>query len=287
MPASETVRTRPAAGNPRQVPAKRTRKPNGLSRSFRRTWPSVVLFVALFLLWELVVELFEVSSFVIAKPSEFMAEMWISRELLLSGTWVTLQEVIYGFLISIVVGVLLAVFIVRFHWVDRAVYPLVVLFQVVPKVALAPIFILWFGYGMAPKLVLIVVIAFFPITLNMIVGLKSVDSDLLLLMRSVGSTRNQILTRIQMPTSLPYLFAGLRIAITFAVIGAVVAEFAGASAGLGYLIQFASTQLDTPLMFAALTLISVLGLALYYGMSLVEYLLRGKFPHIHSETTKA
>lgn len=271
----------------RSTPPRKPVKHKAASSRFGKIWPSVALFIALFVLWELVVDVFDVSSFVIAKPSEFIAEMWISRELLLEGTWVTLQEVIYGFLISIGIGVLLAVFIARFDWVDRAVYPLVVLFQVVPKVALAPIFILWFGYGMAPKLVLIVVIAFFPITLNMIVGLKSVDSDLLLLMRSVGSSKNQILTRIQVPTSLPYLFAGLRIAITFAVIGAVVAEFAGAAAGLGYLIQFASTQLDTPLMFAALTLISLLGLALYYGMSLVEYLLKGKFPHIQSETTTA
>jgi NitT/TauT family transport system permease protein len=126
--------------------------------------------------------------------------------------------------------------------------------------------------------------AFFPITLNMLVGLKAIDQDLLLLMRSVGSSRNQILTRIQIPTSLPYLFAGLRIAITLAVIGAVVAEFAGASNGLGYLIQFASTQLDTPLMFAALTLVSLLGLVLYYGLSLAELLLRGRFPHIKEST---
>lgn len=252
-----------------------------------RTWPSILVFLGAFVLWELAVEFLDVSSFVVAKPTEFIAETWFSREILLDATWITLQEIVYGFLISIVVGVVLAVLIARFAWLDRAVYPLIVLFQVVPKVALAPIFILWFGYGQAPKLLLIVVIAFFPITLNMIVGLKSIDPDLLLLMRSVGSTRNQIMSRIQIPTSLPYLFAGLRIGITLAVIGAVVAEFAGASGGLGYLIQFASTQLDTPLMFAALTLISLLGLALYYGMSFVEFALKGKFPHIQASTTTA
>lgn len=258
-----------------------------LSRWFEKVWPSFLLLVALFLLWEMAVTVLGVSSFVIAKPSEFISEIWTSRELLMGATWVTLQEILYGFLLSIAIGVVLAVFIVRFSWVDRTVYPLVVLFQVVPKVALAPIFILWFGYDMTPKLILIVVIAFFPITLNMIVGLKSVDSDLLLVMRSVGASRNQLLTRIQLPTSLPYLFAGLRIGITLAVIGAVVAEFAGAQDGLGYMIQFASTQLDTPLMFAALTLISVLGLVLYYGVSLAEYLLKGKYPHIHAAAVDA
>ncbi|MER6530192.1 ABC transporter permease [Streptomyces sp. NPDC001508] len=245
-----------------------------------RAWPSMAVFAGTFVLWELAVDIFGISSFELAKPSEFLGEMGRSSDLLLEASWVTTQEILYGFLLSLAVGVLIAVLIVRFAWLERALYPLIVLFQVVPKVALAPIFILWFGYGLAPKLLLIVVIAFFPVTLNMIVGLKAVDQDLILLMRSVGSNRNQILARIQIPTSLPYLFAGMRIAITLAVIGAVVAEFAGAENGLGYLIQFASTQLDTPLMFAALTLVSLLGLILYYGLSLIEFALRKWFPHI-------
>jgi NitT/TauT family transport system permease protein len=250
-----------------------------------RVWPSSLVLLAALVLWEIVVEAFDISDFVLAKPSEFLAEIGHSRHLLLTATWVTTEEILYGFLLSFVVGVVLAIATVRFRWLDRAVYPLIVFFQVVPKVALAPIFILWFGYGLAPKLLLIVVIAFFPITINMIVGLKGIDPDLLLLMRSVGSSRNQILTRVQIPTALPYLFAGLRIAITLAVIGAVVAEFSGAEDGLGFLIQYASTQLDTPLMFAALILVSLLGLVLYYGLSLIEVALRGRFPHIKSDLT--
>lgn len=270
--------------------ARSDRKRSGTSRAFagqlRRLWPSAAVFVGALVLWEVAVGLFDVSSFVIAKPSEFITELWTSRELLLSATWVTTEEILYGFLWSILAGILLSVALARFAWLDRAVYPLIVLFQVVPKVALAPIFILWFGYDLAPKVILIVVMAFFPITLNMLVGLKSMDNELLLLMRSIGASKNQIMTRIQIPTSLPYLFAGLRIAITLAAIGAVVAEFAGAQAGLGYLIQFASTQLDTPMMFAALTLVSLLGLVLYYSMSLIEYLLSKKFPHISLQSTR-
>ncbi|WP_420000011.1 ABC transporter permease [Streptomyces boninensis] len=260
----------------------------GIGRTIRywisRAWPSLAVLVGAFVIWELAVEILGISSFELAKPTEFIAEMGRSSDMLLESTWATTQEILYGFLLSFAIGVLLAVLIVRFGWLERALYPLIVLFQVVPKVALAPIFILWFGYGLAPKLLLIVVIAFFPITLNMIVGLKAIDQDLILLMRSVGSSKNQILTRIQIPTSLPYLFAGMRIAITLAVIGAVVAEFAGAQKGLGYLIQFASTQLDTPLMFAALTLVSLLGLILYYGMSLLEFALSKRFPHIKADT---
>ncbi|MEO3753758.1 ABC transporter permease [Streptomyces sp. B6B3] len=270
--APETVRTKTA-------PATR-RGPGPVRSWWSRSWPSIAVLVAAFVLWELAVEVLDVSDFVLAKPSEFLAEIGSSQELLRGAAWVTTKEILYGFLLSLAVGALLAVLIVRFAWLDRALYPLIVLFQVVPKVALAPIFILWFGYGLAPKLLLIVVIAFFPITLNMILGLRAVDQDLLLLMRSVGASDNQILLQIRIPTSLPYLFAGMRIAITLAVIGAVVAEFAGAADGLGYLIQFASTQLDTPLMFAALTIVSVLGMILYYGLSLLEILLRKWFPHI-------
>ncbi len=258
---------------------------SGAIRSWwTRSWPSIAVVVGACVVWELWVETFDVSEFTIAKPSEILAETGRSSDLLRSAAWVTTEEILYGFLLSLAVGILLAVLIVRFSWLDRALYPLIVLFQVVPKVALAPIFVLWFGYELAPKLLLIVVIAFFPITLNMIVGLRAVDQDLLLLMRSVGSSRNQILVQVQIPTSLPYLFAGMRIAITLAVIGAVVAEFGGASDGLGHLIQFASTQLDTPLMFAALTIVSLLGLILYYGLSLIEFVLGKRFPHITTGT---
>lgn len=256
---------------------------NTFRSAFFRAWPSIAVFAGILVVWEIIVKVFGIPDYVVASPTEFLGAMGSSHTMLLDATWVTLEEILYGFVLSVVVGVLLAVAIVRFAWLERALYPLIVLFQVVPKVALAPIFILWFGYELSPKLLLIVVIAFFPITLNMIVGLKAVDQDLMLVMRSVGATRNQILTRIQIPSSLPYVFAGMRIAITLAVIGAVVAEFSGASEGLGYLIQFASTQLDTPLMFAALILVSLLGLVLYYGMSLLELALRGRFPHIKAE----
>lgn len=255
-------------------------KQSRIKKWFSSAWPSLLLAAGVLVVWELAVVVFDISDYIIAKPSAIAIEIFASSDLLIAATWVTTQEILFGFLISIVVGVFLALIIVRYRWLDRALYPLVVLFQVVPKVALAPIFILWFGYGLTPKLWLIVVIAFFPITLNMMVGLKGYDTDLKMLMNSVGATRNQLLWRIQFPTSLPYLFAGLRIAITLCVIGAVVAEFSGASAGLGYLIQFASTQLDTPLMFAALTVISALGLVLYYAIQWLEMLLAKFYPHL-------
>lgn len=241
-----------------------------------RVLPPLLLFALLIGAWELAVVIFDVSEFTLAKPSATVESLWEGRSLLLDATWVTSKEILLGFGASIVVGVGLALALGRFELVDRAAYPLVVLFQTIPKVALAPIFVLWFGYALGPKVLLIVVIAFFPITLNMRAGLAAVDPDLVLLMRSVGATRNQILLRAQLPTSLPYLFAGLRIGVTFSVIGAVVAEFAGANEGLGYLITYESTQLNTPRVFAALLVISVVGLVFYYAISLLEWI-AGKF----------
>lgn len=241
-------------------------------------WPALVLALGVLVAWEAIVELFDVSEVTLAKPTEIVAEIGEMRSLLADSTWITTQEILLGFALSVAVGALLALLVARFAWLDRALYPLIVLFQNVPKVALAPIFILWFGYDLTPKLALIVVIAFFPVTVNMRAGLQAVDQDLLLLMQSVGASRGQILRRVQIPSSLPYLFAGLRIAITFSVIGAVVAEFAGAQEGLGYIIQYGSSQLDTPLVFAGLTLISALGLVLYYAISGIEWLVRRWIP---------
>ncbi|MGH2953822.1 MAG: ABC transporter permease [Solirubrobacterales bacterium] len=237
--------------------------------------------------WELAVAVFDVSPLTLAAPSAIAQELSDSRELLADASWITTQEIVYGFALSAVVGAALAILVGALTAADRALYPLIVAFQNIPKVALAPIFVLWFGYGVLPKMLLIAVIAFFPVTVNMRAGMNSVDPNLLQLARSVGASRLQILTRLQLPSSLPYLFAGLRIAITFSVIGAVVAEFAGASQGLGYLIQFASTQLDTPLVFAGLVVISMLGLALFYLVSLLEWLVARRYPQPQALATGA
>ena len=185
----------------------------------------------------------------------------------------TALEILLGFVLAAITGIAVALVIVRFERFGRALYPLIVLFQNVPKVALAPIFILWFGFDLAPKILLIVVIAFFPVAIDMLAGLQSVEPSFVALMQSVGASRTKILLRVRIPHSLPHLMAGLKVAITFSVIGAIVGEFAGANHGLGYLIEFASTQLDTPLIFAGLIVISVLGLAFYYVVELAERVL--------------
>jgi len=168
-------------------------------------------------------------------------------------------------------GIVIALAIERFVWFGQACYPLIVLFQNVPKIALAPLLILWFGYDLLPKILLIVIMAFFPITLNMLVGLRSADANLVALFRSIGATSNQIMTHIKIPASLPMLIAGMKVAITLSVIGAIVGEFVGASAGLGYMIQFASSQMETALVFAALVQVSVMGVVFYYAIEALEW----------------
>ena len=237
-----------------------------------RWGPAVVLALVAVLLWEAAVRGFAVSAFIVPAPSAVAAALGHDWTTLVHAAWVTGQEILFGFVVSGLVGVALALLIVRFDWLGRALYPLVVLFQNVPKVALAPIFILWFGYGLAPKIGLILVIAFFPVTLSMLAGMESVDPSLVALMRSVGAGPTDILFKIRVPHSLPSLMAGLKIAATLSVIGAIVGEFAGASDGLGYVIQFASTQLDTPLVFAALLLVSMLGVGFYYAAEALERL---------------
>jgi len=232
--------------------------------------PAFALFMGIIALWEAVSRIFKLPEFVLPAPTSILAVLVSRQRELGFAAYVTATEVVLGFLISALVGAAVALVIARFTAFGRALYPLVVLFQNVPKVALAPLFILWFGFDLAPKVVLIVVIAFFPVAINMLVGLQTVDSNLIALMRSVGASRNEILRRIQIPNSLPYLMAGLKVAVTLAVIGAIVGEFAGAQAGLGYMIQFASTQMQTSLVFAALVEVSVLGMLFYYVIEWIE-----------------
>jgi NitT/TauT family transport system permease protein len=248
-----------------------------LPEKVRKPLPDIVLALGLMavvlVLWEIAIRLFNVPTFVLPAPTAIIQSLIESRMQLLAAARSTATEVLFGFVLAAITGIVVALVIVRFERFGRALYPLIVLFQNVPKVALAPIFILWFGYDLAPKVLLIVVIAFFPVAIDMLAGLQSVEPSFVSLMKSVGASKTKILMRVRIPHALPHLFAGLKVAITFSVIGAIVGEFAGANAGLGYVIQFASTQLDTPLIFSALLVVSVLGLVFYYAVELAERLL--------------
>jgi NitT/TauT family transport system permease protein len=257
---------------------------SGARRGSRDIMPAVGLAVAVLVVWEAVIRLFAVPAFVLPAPTAIIASLVENRAPLAVAARATAIEILLGFVLASVVGIAVALVIVRYERFGRALYPLIVLFQNVPKVALAPIFILWFGYDLAPKILLIVVIAFFPVAIDMLAGLQSVEPSFVSLMRSVGAGNGKILVRVRIPHSLPHLMAGLKVAITFSVIGAIVGEFAGANQGLGYVIQFASTQLDTPLIFAALVVVSVVGLIFYYLVEFAERVLvpwAPKFDPVH------
>ena len=247
------------------------KKMSHFRHALREMSPALSLIVIIVLCWQGIVSLWRLPEYVLPAPAGIYHILVSQQSVLARAAWVTAQEIIFGVVLSSLVGIAMALFIARFALVGKAVYPLMVLFQNVPKIALAPLFILWFGYDLAPKLLLIVVMAFFPVALNMLMGLRATDPNLIALLRSVGAGRTEIMLRAQIPHSLPYLMSGLKIAVTLSVIGAIVGEFAGASAGLGYLIQFASTQMETNLVFAALVEISLLGMLFYYAVELIEW----------------
>jgi len=237
-----------------------------------RTLKVVATLVVLTVLWELTCRGFQVASFLVPAPSDIAVKLWDKQHLFWTHSWVTLHETFSGFMIAVVVGVVSAAVIVIIPSVRDVLMPILLIAQLVPKVAIAPILLVWFGYGVAPKIIIAFLVAFFPIVVNMASGLVAVERELLDLGRSLEASRWQIFWKFRMPSALPDLFGGMKIAITLAVIGAIIGEFVGGDKGLGYLIIIANQELDTPLAFAALFIISLGGILLYVAIELLERL---------------
>ena len=242
----------------------------------KRWLPPIVIVVVLLGLWQLAASLDVIASalniepFLVPSPSEIAQSLWADRSLLLDNGWVTLQEVLAGFALSVVAGVAFAVVLHLSPMLRRAFYPLLIASQTVPIVVIAPILVVWLGFGIGPKLVIIALICFFPITVNTLDGLRSVDPDLLKMMRTLDASRLQTFRRVEGPSALPYFFSGAKIAVAVAVIGAVFGEGAGSSSGLGHLIQQASAQLQTARTFAAVVVLSALAIVLFGLLAVIE-----------------
>jgi len=236
----------------------------------RRVLPPLLLLVIVILIWQWVASL--VDPLTLASPVDTWKALKDDHTLLLDEAWVTLKEVVLGLAISIVLGVLLAIVMHLIRPLREAAYPLLVASQAIPILVLAPLFILAFGYGIGPKLAIVTLICFFPIVVNMLDGLRSVDPDLLKLMRSLGASRRMVLWKAELPSSLPFLFSGIRIAATVSVIGAVFGEWAGADHGLGRLVLLANNQLQTPRVYAGTVLLTLMAIALFAIVSVVERL---------------
>ena len=220
--------------------------------------------------WDLLADALDIEPFLVPAPSEIAESLWDDRELLAENAWVTLQEVVFGLAIALVVGYALAVALHLSPTLRRAFYPLLVASQTVPVIAIAPILIVWFGFGIGPKLAIIALVCFFPVTVNTLDGLRAVDPALPRMMRTLDADRWQILRRVEMPASLPYFFSGAKIAAAIAVIGAVFGEWSGASEGLGHLILTSQAQLLIARVFAAVVVLSAIALALVGALALAQ-----------------
>jgi NitT/TauT family transport system permease protein len=223
--------------------------------------------------WQVYTQGFGVSRIVMPSPTDIFWASVQRYDLLLKETWPTLLESVYGFGLAVVIGIPLAVCVANSRALNLALYPILVAMQSVPKVAIAPILLVWFGLGLESKLAIAFLVAFFPIVVDTATGLRSTPSGLLELAKALRASPLQVFTKVQFPAALPFIFSGAKVAVTLAVIGAVIGEFVGSVSGLGNLLLTANSQMDSPLAWAALVWLSVLGILLFGAVALAERLL--------------
>jgi len=204
-------------------------------------------------------------SYLVPSPSVIASKFVETFGTMVAHAGITIGEIALGFILAVVGAVFLAAIIVSFRWVEKLAYPWLVVLQVIPKVALGPLLILWLGFGFFPKVLMAFLLAFFPIMIDSIIGLRSLSNDSIYLLRSMGAGRLAIFRYLQLPTALPHLFGSLKVGITLAVVGALVGEFIGGNKGLGYVLVVANGSLDTALLFVSLFWISVIALV-FYGL---------------------
>jgi len=243
-----------------------------LAAFLRKLTPFVGILVFL-AVWEAGVAIFKAPAYLLPAPTQIFETFFAELPKLLYHGWVTAYEMLLGYGLAVGIAIPLAIAITASQRFDRFVMPTLLFFQVVPKVAIAPLFLVWFGVGALPKVLVAFLISFFPIVIDAAVGLRSMSTEMDDLARSMGATKMQAFLRFRLPTSLPYLFSGLKVAATLAVAGAVVGEFVGADKGLGYLLLVTNSNLETALMFATLFALTIIGLAFFYAVERLEALL--------------
>jgi len=240
-------------------------------RTLMSAWARPVLLVALLIvLWQVVIWVFRIPPYLIPAPGKVVGQLVEQWPTLLRQAVPTTWATLGGFALSIAFGIPMALVIAYSRTVESYVYPLLVFSQSVPKIAIAPLFVVWFGFGLIPKVISAFMLGFFPVVVSTVMGFKSVDADMIDLARSMKASRLATFMRISLPQALPSIFAGLKVSVTLAVVGAVVGEFVGSNSGLGYLLQIANGTFDLPLMFAALTVLSMIGVLLFVAVDVVE-----------------
>jgi NitT/TauT family transport system permease protein len=257
------------AGEGGAVPARRTR-----ARGVFTVWIAPALtFAALLVLWHLATVVFDWPIWLVPTPGDVGEALWDYRSLLPRQFWITLLETLAGFGLAVAIGLPLAVAIAVSRFLERTIYPVLLALNAVPKIAIAPILILWMGFGYGPKIVVAFLLCVFPIVIATASGLATTPSELVELTRSLCATRRQTFLKVRFPAAMPQVFVGLKVAISLAVIGAVIGEFVGSSEGLGWVIVNSGSNVNTPLAFAAMALLAFMSIALFYALVILERLL--------------
>jgi NitT/TauT family transport system permease protein len=269
MPPATTAAEAPRQGAPGEAPRsaarlpQQPRRPGFLSMALRRYLPSVLIFVALFAAWQLVVSVLGVREYILPSP----ASVW--RALVASDVpWgkhmlITTVEIAGGFVLAAIVGVLLGTAIAWSDTASRALMPFLVFVNTLPKVAIAPLILLWFGYGIGPNMLIGAIIGFFSVVINTAAGLSQIDQDMIDLGRVFNAPKWRVFVKIRIPNAYPYILSALKITATSSVVGAILGEFVASQAGLGYVIITSQSSMNTPVAFAAVALVSVIGLSVF------------------------
>ena len=242
-----------------------------------RTWverivPPLVVAAVVIGGWQLYVSVTNINEILLPAPGRVASAFWSDKSVLASDAWVTIKEIVYGYLLAVALGVGLAILVHSSRLAERALYPWLVVSQMVPIPAVAPIFVLWTGFDIRPKLIVVALVCFFPIAVNTIDGLRAVEPELLDLLRTLGASRLQRFRMARIPAALPFVFSGLKVSAAFSVLGAVFGEWVGANSGLGYEILILNNQSATADMFAVIVLLSVVGIAMFALVATAERL---------------
>lgn len=242
-----------------------------MMRLLQAGWLKPLLFlVFLVVAWDLAIRVFNIPPYQVPKPIDVIVTLWDEWPKLLAEAWPTTQATVWGFLLSAAFGIPVAMLIAGSRTVESYVYPLLVFSQSIPKIAIAPLFVVWFGFGMFPKVLSAFLLGFFPVVVSAVQGFKSVEPDMLDLARAMEANRLQIFRMVSFPHALPAIFAGLKVSITLAVVGAVVGEFVGSNSGIGFVLQRSIGNFELPTMFAALVVLALIGVILFWILDVIE-----------------
>ena len=242
----------------------------GVPAWIRKRGGAILIAVALLLLWEVGVRLLGIKEYLLPPPTKIWTEFAKRSGTVMGGAWVTTQEILGGYALAVLVSIPFALAVTYSRFMENAVYPVVVFLQIVPKIAIAPLFIIWFGFGYTPKLLIVFLLSFFPIVVSSIAGFKAVDPEIMDFARTTGAGGWKLFARIRLPQALPDIFTGMKVGAALSATAAIVAEFVASDRGLGYLLLQYNGNLDTPMVFAVIFLLSFIGLAVYYTVEFIE-----------------